>query len=380
MAATIKIKNSSTASAVPTTGDLVQGELAVNVTDKKLFTKNSAGAIVELSTPAAGSITADKLSSTAQYTGFKNRIINGAMMIDQRNAGATLSLASTVTALYATDRFYAYQDKSGVTGTVSQSTDAPAGFKNSFAVTITTGSASASGDQSFIQQGIEGLNVADLGFGTASAQPVTISFWVKSSITGTNGFSISNSAGNRWYVGSYTINAANTWEYKTTTILGDTSGTWLTTNGMGIRLRFNIGSGSSFLGAAGSWGSSIYNGPTGSFSTTGTSGATLYITGVQLEKGSTATSFDYRPYGTELALCQRYYEQSSTYISGGIAGVTGSQIVQVFYKTTKRASATATLLGSVGGSVIQAGIDGFQITRTNDNPYATAGYSGAAEL
>jgi len=249
--------------------------------------------------------------------GFKNRIINGAMVIDQRNAGATLSLASTVTALYATDRFYAYQDKSGVTGTVGQSTDAPAGFKNSYAVTITTGSASASGDQSFIQQGIEGLNVADLGFGTASAQAVTVSFWVKSSITGTNGFSISNSAGNRWYVGSYTINAANTWEYKTTTIPGDTSGTWLTTNGMGIRLRFNIGSGSSFLGAAGSWGSSIYNGPTGSFSTTGTSGATLYITGVQLEKGSTATSFDYRPYGTELVLCQRYYQICKTAFGAG---------------------------------------------------------------
>ncbi len=299
--------------------------------------------------------------------GFKNRIINGGMMIDQRNAGATLSLATTATALYAVDRFPAYQDKSGVTGTVGQSTDAPAGFKNSFAVSITTGATSGAADQSFIQQAIEGLNVADLGFGTSSAQPITISFWVKSSITGTNGFGISNSAANRVYVGSYTVNAANTWEYKTVTIPGDTSGTWLTTNGIGIRLRFNIGSGSNYLGTSGSWGSTFYNGPTGAFSTTGTSGATFYITGVQLEKGSTATSFDYRPYGTELALCQRYFwnqtggDGGANYASVGSGLFNSSAVARTHVKFPVAMRAAPTM--GIGGTLTaQGGGVGFAVT------------------
>ena len=264
-----------------------------------------------------------------------NRIINGAMTIDQRNAGATLSLATTATALYAVDRFQAYQDKTGVTGTVGQSTDAPAGFKNSFGVTITTGATSGADDQSFIQQNIEGLNIADLGFGTANAQPITLSFWVKSSITGTNGFGITNSTVGRCYVGSYTVNSANTWEQKTVTIAGETSGTWLTTNGIGIRIRFNIGSGSNRLGAAGSWGA-FYNGPTGSFSTTATSGATFYITGVQLEAGSTASPFAHENYGDTLSKCQRYFEigQSKVFIGGATASGLAAYVP---HKVTKRA-------------------------------------------
>jgi hypothetical protein len=252
-------------------------------------------------------------TTAASGFGFKNRIINGDMRIDQRNAGGTLSLATVGGFLWAVDRFAGYVDKSGITGTVGQSTDAPPGFVSSFAVSITTGAASAAGDQSLIHQGIEGTNVSDLGWGTAAAQPVTLSFWVKSSITGINGASITNSAANRCYIAAYTVNAANTWEYKSITIPGDTTGTWLTTTGMGIRVRWNIGSGASYLGTSGSWGATYYSGPTGSFSTTATSGASFKIAGVQLEKGSTATSFDYRPYGYELALCQRYYEKSYDY-------------------------------------------------------------------
>jgi hypothetical protein len=164
-----------------------------------------------------------------------------------------------------------------------------------------------SSDTFYISQQIEGLNIADLAWGTASAATVTLSFWVRSSLTGAFGGSLLNAAGNRSYPFSYTISAANTFEYKTITIPGDTSGTWLTTNGVGIRLRFSLGAGSTVSGTANTWASAEYDQPTGSVSVVGTNGATFYITGVQLEKGSTATSFDVRPYGTELQLCQRYY-------------------------------------------------------------------------
>ena len=293
-------------------------------------------------TDASGGSTASINGLTPQASNMAatfNRIINGAMTIDQRNAGATLSLATIATALYAVDRFQAYQDKTGVTGTVGQSTDAPAGFKNSFGVTITTGATSGADDQSFIQHVIEGSNIADLGFGTANAQPITLSFWVKSSITGTNGFGITNSTVGRCYVGSYTVNSANTWEQKTVTIAGDTSGTWLTTNGIGIRIRFNIGSGSNRLGAAGSWGA-FYNGPTGSFSTTATSGATFYITGVQLEVGSSGSSFAHENVGDTLQKCQRYFQRiqpDNAYqmLASGFSTSTTNAALFLFY-TDKR--------------------------------------------
>jgi hypothetical protein len=153
---------------------------------------------------------------------------------------------------------------------------------------------------------VEGLNTADLAWGTANAATVTLSFWARSSLTGTFGGVLQNSAGNRSYPFTFTINSANTWEKETITIAGDTSGTWLTTNGIGITLLFGLGIGSTYSGTAGAWSGSTLFSATGATSVVGTSGATFYITGVQLERGSTATSFDYRPYTTELQLCQRY--------------------------------------------------------------------------
>ena len=160
-----------------------------------------------------------------------------------------------------------------------------------------------------VRQKIEGFNVSDLGWGAAGAATVTLSFWVRSSLTGTFGGALYNSASTRSYPFSYTISAANTWELETVTIAGDTSGTWLTDSSTGIEVNFGLGVGSTYSGAAGAWAGADYRSATGAVSVVGTNGATFYITGVQLEKGSTATSFDYRPIGTELALCQRYFQQ-----------------------------------------------------------------------
>jgi hypothetical protein len=246
--------------------------------------------------------------SGSNNASFRNRIINGGMVIDQRNAGASVTLDTNTR--FIVDRFFA-EDDSSATVTGVQSTTAPAGFINSMLFTVTTADSSiTAGENCQLRHWIEGLNVADLGWGTANAQTVTLSFWVRSSVTGTHSGALLNSAANRNYVFSYTINSANTFEYKTITIAGDTSGTWLTTNGRGIGLFWNLGSGSTFLGTAGVWGSSVLFGATGSVQLFSTLNATFYITGVQLEAGTTASPFEYRQYGTELALCQRYYCKS----------------------------------------------------------------------
>jgi len=236
---------------------------------------------------------------------MKNRIINGAMAIDQRNAGASLNLSAT--GQYTIDRWQAWEDTDG-TMTAQQSSVAPAGFTNSLLFTTGTADSSlAAGQFCATQQRIEGFNVADLGFGTANAQTFTLSFWVRSSLTGTFGGSFKNSASTRSYPFTYSISVANTWEQKSVTVAGDTSGTWLTTNGIGLTVTFGLGVSSTQSGTAGSWQSSDFLSATGAVSVIGTAGATFYITGVQLEVGSSATGFEYVNYQTSLANCQRYY-------------------------------------------------------------------------
>jgi hypothetical protein len=279
---------------------------------------------------ALTTVDAGLLGTQAQYTGFKNRIINGAMMIDQRNAGASVTASADG---YCLDRWKTYLSGGGVM-TAQQVSTAPAGFINSALFTVTTADSSiAAGDVYGVQQMVEGLNCADLGWGTANAQTITISFWVRSSVTGTYTVSVRNSSDARSYLATYTVNAANTFEQKTITIAGDTTGTWLTTNGVGVRLWFDLGAGSTYTGSAGAWSAGTLTHATGSTNWIATNGATFYITGVQLEKGSTATSFDYRPYGTELALCQRYY-QIVPFVGTGVS--TGEMGASGHFKVTMR--------------------------------------------
>jgi hypothetical protein len=264
------------------------------------------------------------IDSTAQYTGFKNRIINGAMMISQRNGSSSISISNP--GVYTVDRFKSENNTDG-TLTAQQSSTAPAGFINSLLFTVGTADSSlASTQYAIYEQRVEGLNITDFGWGTASAQPVTLSFWVRASVTGTYGGSIVNNDFNRTYPFTYVISAANTWEQKSITIAGDTSGTWLTTNGIGLVIRWGFGVGSTYSAAAGSWAAGGYLSANSVTNMMATSGATYYITGVMLEKGSTATSYDYRPYGTELQLCYRYFAKFSAPCLRGIAkgSTTGS--------------------------------------------------------
>jgi hypothetical protein len=304
--------------------------------------------------------------TTVGYNGFKNRIINSAMVIDQRNAGASVTVNGAGT-FYLIDRFQAQGQNADGVFTVQQSTTAPSGFTNSLLATVTTDDSSIGSTQYyFITQKIEGFNCADLGFGAAGASTVTLSFWVRSSVTGTFGGSLSNDGVTRSYPFTYAISSANTWEQKSVTIAGDTTGTWLTNNGIGIRVYFNIGAGSSYTATAGAWASQWAFNATGATNLIATNGATFYITGVQLEKGSTATSFDYRPYGTELALCQRYYYKvvgTSSYptFGAGQAITTTQGRIAVQYPVQMRATPTV----SFGGTVLLTASNGNGITVTS---------------
>jgi hypothetical protein len=294
-----------------------------------------------LGTPASGVMTN---VTGINYDGYKNRLINGAMVFDQRNAGASVSPSGTA---YTLDRWktgnsvdskYTVQQNAG-------SVTPPVGFTNYLGVTSSSAYTVGSTEFFLQYQVIEGYNIADLAWGTANAKTVTLSFQVYSSLTGTFGGTLLNSAANRCFVFSYSIPTANTWTTISVTIAGDTTGTWLTTNGQGINVFFSLGSGSSVSGTAGSWGSTLYRSVTGATSVVGTNGATFYITGVQLEKGSTATSFDYRPYGTELALCQRYYQLAEGF--GGTSYVTTKIGIAIQFKTEMRTSPSTSATAAV---------------------------------
>jgi hypothetical protein len=289
-----------------------------------------------------GSIAANAVTPSVN---MKNRLINGQFTIDQRNSGASVTPNSSVYTLDRWELSIAVSSKLSV----QQSSTAPAGFRNSVLLTSTSAYTPGASDYMSYCQKVEGFNFADMMWGTADAQTVTLSFWVRSSLTGTFSGALQNDGAGRSYPYTFTISAANTWEYKTVTIAGDTSGTWNTTNGKGVEVHFNVGSGSNLLGTAGAWASAWRTGATGSVSLISTNGATMNITGVQLEKGSTATSFDYRSFGAELLLCQRYCE---ALVAGGTNGMlwpiqAGSSTNArggYSFKVQKRASASFTNL------------------------------------
>jgi hypothetical protein len=287
-------------------------------------------------------------AATASYAstgiGFRNRIINGDMRIDQRNAGASVTITNTSQITYTLDRFNAYGTVASKFS-VQQNAGAvtpPAGFTNYLGVTSLSAYAITSTDRFVVQYRGEGYNTADLAWGTASAVPVTVSFWVRSSIAGSFGGSLMNGSVNRSYPFLYSVSTPNTWELKTITVPGDTTGTWGTGNGEGIRLTFGLGNGSTESAAAGSWVSGFFLSATGATSVVGTSGATFYITGVQLEAGTVATPFERRDYGRELMMCERYFEFCYAGWRGQGYGAIGAAGVN--FRVQKRVSPTITLV------------------------------------
>ena len=296
---------------------------------------------------------------------FKNRLINGDMVISQRNG--TSSITPTATSFpwtYNVDRWLTVQSQASKFSVQQNqgSVTPPAGFTNYLGITSLAATSLGASDVYLLQQRIEGFNIADLGWGTANAQPVTLSFWTRSSLTGAFGGSFTNNADNRSYAFSYTINAANTWEYKTITVLGDTTGAWEATSAAGILVSFSLGVGSTNTGAGGSWVAGLRLTPTGSVSIVGTNGATFQITGVQLEKGTVATSFDYFPFGTELMLCQRYFTR--TYGYSGLTG-SGSELSGTVYGSVQmRTTPTLTATIQEGGP---SALDGLNSQNANSN-------------
>jgi hypothetical protein len=310
----------------------------------------STGGVQRLLADASGNLTASGGLTVANLNGgplagTRNRIINGDMRIDQRSAGA--SVTPTTSGTYVLDRWhvglsqaskFSLQQNAG-------SVTPPTGFTNYLGITSTSAYSVTAGDAFWSDQRIEGLNMSDLSWGTVNAKTVTLSFWVRSSLTGTFGGSIQNASSTRSYPYSYTISAANTWEQKTIQIPGDTTGTWATGTTAGMLVMFGLGVGATASGTAGSWAGTNYISATGATSVVGTSGATFYITGVQLEPGTVATPFERRSYGQELALCQRYFQllQHSYGTANGI-----SSIARCTWplKVTMRAGMTLAAIGT----------------------------------
>ena len=270
--------------------------------------QHASAASAAITLDANGQATLNGLAyPTSGSLSGRNRIINGDMRIDQRNAGA--SVTPTTSGTYILDRWQAWLSQASKFSVQRNagSITPPAGFTNYLGVTSLAATSVGTNDYFSVNQCIEGFNVSDLAWGTASASPVTLSFWVRSSLTGTFSGAFTNGSNNRSYPFTYSIASANTWERKTVTISGDTSGTWASDNTQGLYIQFSLGMGSTYNGTAGAWAAGQFLSATGATSVVGTNGATFYITGVQLEAGSVATPFERRSYGQELRLCQRYY-------------------------------------------------------------------------
>jgi len=307
----------------------------------------------------------------------RNKIINGAMTIDQRNAGAAITTSGA-----PVDR-WTVTNSSDAAFSAQQDSVVPAGFTKSLKFTTTTADASLGASQYAIaRQGIEGYNIADLSWGTASAKPITISFWVRSSLTGTFGAAMHNIDFNRSFAFTYSISLANTWEYKSVTIAGDTTGTWNTTNSVGIQLYFGLGVGTDFSVSAGSWAAGGYLSATGAVSVIGTLNATWQITGVQLEAGDTATPFEHRSYGQELALCQRYFQTlggvTYTRFFSGFCPSTTEAVFSFVFPTPMRTAPTASASGTIAvyhGAYVVSTTTSIGFSDVTNSSIACSGFS-----
>lgn len=276
---------------------------------------------------------ANRWEPISGFESDRNRIINGAMLIDQRNNGNSVSISSTG---YSADRFLLLANGGGVFSGQRVSNDGPTNISNcSLKLTVSTIDTSiGASDYYLIGQHIEGTMIPDLNFGSSST-PISLSFYVKSNLTGTYGISFRNSAQNRYYTTSYTINAANTWERKIISLTTDNTGTWLTDTNIGLTIFWAISTGYT-TSTVNTWNGSIGLGPTNQTNLMATLNNTFQLSGVQFERGPTATPFQTRDIETELGKCQRYFERM-----GLVSNAAGADYQNYFYNTTKRAAPTS---------------------------------------
>jgi hypothetical protein len=341
-------------------------------------------------TPSQNTVSYSTLNSDNQSKlgiSFKNRIINGAMVISQRGTGSTTVASS---GYYSCDMWNVSISQASKVSIQQNagSVTPPAGFKNYVGITTVSAYTPSAGDYGTLRTFVEGYNSADLNWGTANAKTITLSFQVYSSLTGTFGGVLQNNAGNRSYPFTYTISAANTWTPISITIVGDTSGTWATDNSRGIEVDFNIASGSSYQGTAGAWAAAGYYSATGATNMVTTASSTFYLTGVQLEVGTQATTFDYRDYGRELLLCQRYYiklspigntSNNQTYLTGVLTGATTANICSTIFPATMRSAPTSSYNdlrvydGSAAPAMTSIAVQGSSYTNAALNVIASGG-------
>ena len=276
----------------------------------------------------------------AVFPAMRNRLINGAMRVDQRNGGAAINAMPSGVLVYPADRWHFDGTAAGKfnAGLNLGAVAPPAGFRNYLGFSVAATFAVAATDYFEIQQVIEGLNIADLGWGAAGAQAVTLSFQVRSSVTGTHSGALFGNAGTRSYPFTFSIPAANTWTLISLTVPGDTSGTWAIDSTGGLSVRFCLGAGGTFRGAAGAWGAGNLIGVTGGVNVVATANATFQFTGVQLEAGSVATPYEWRHIGLDLALCQRYYQRYIVTIAGGGFQLIGNAYAAGMYVGTNLAT------------------------------------------
>jgi len=250
-----------------------------------------------------------QLPTAGAFSG-RNLIINGAQEVDQRGSGSS-AIGTLTNGKYITDRWNV-RGEGNTTGQCSQSANVPDGFVNSLLIEVgATAVARSANTNRFIRHNMEGYSMRSLRWGTSAAKAATISFWIKSSLTGTYSFAFFSGSLDQHYATNYTIDTADTWEFKTISVPGPTSGTFRTDNGLALYIQWDLGTGSNYqTSTLNQWASGDKRCSNNAVDFFNTANATLRITGIQFEMGEKVTSFEYRSYGDELARCQRYFCKS----------------------------------------------------------------------